>query len=154
MSRNARKFDDDNIINLQEKGDVMGLARIILGVKKNKDGSYNKTNPNAGTAKMLDAAAVSGVIWPMKLVWYMCWVVLWFIKLIIVYPWGNVVFGAGGIYDTLNKYFGWVDREPNARDIELGGSFDYTYFSIFVVLLTVGIIRLVGREWYVRNSEI
>ena len=41
----------------------MGLARIILGVKKNKDGSYNKTNLNAGTAKMLDAAAVSGVWW-------------------------------------------------------------------------------------------
>ncbi len=42
---------------------------------------------------------------------------------------------------------------PTAREIALGGSFDWLSFGFGLALLIVGIIRLVGREVVVRKSE-
>ena len=55
----------------------------------------------------------------------------------------------------MGKYFGWIEpsAEPTAREIALGGSFDWLSFGFGLALLIVGIIRLVGREVVVRKSE-
>ena len=82
--------------------------------------------------------------------------VVWFFKIIIIYPWGNVGFGALGSFALLAKYFGWIEpsAEPTAREIALGGSFDWPLLGLCLVLLTVGIIRLVGREFILRKKVI
>jgi hypothetical protein len=150
--RNARKIDDNNTINLQEKGDVMGLGRIFFGVGKNKDGSNDKRNPDAGAAKMFDKTGS----WAMKLmVYYPVGVALWIVKIMIFNPWGNVGFGGLGGLSLLAQYFGWIEpsAEPTAREIALGGSFDWISFGFGLALLIVGIIRLVGREVVVRKYE-
>ena len=51
--------------------------------------------------------------------------------------------------------FGLIEpsADPTAREIALGGSFDWISFGFGFALLIVGIIRLVGREVVVRKSE-
>ena len=124
------------------------IREWATGVKSNPDNSIDKRQKDVGAAKMFDAAAAVGVIWPMKLLWYTIGSVLWIFKIIIIYPWGNIGAGALGAFGALGQYFGWIEpsAEPTAREIELGGSFDWAYFGIFLVLLTVGIIRLVWRK--------
>ena len=58
-------------------------------------------------------------------------------------------------HSSFGKYFGWIEpsSEPTAREIALGGSFDWLSFGFGLALLIVGIIRLVGREVVVRKSE-
>ena len=58
-------------------------------------------------------------------------------------------------HSAFGKYFGWIESsaEPTAREIALGGSFDWLSFGFGLALLIVGIIRLVGREVVVRKSE-
>ena len=58
-------------------------------------------------------------------------------------------------HSAFGKYFGWIEpsAEPTAREIALGGSFDWLSFGFGLALLIVGIIRLVGREVVVRKSE-
>ena len=150
-------IDADNITNLQEKENDMSLGELLTGVKKKPDGEYDKRYKDVGSAKMFDAAAAVGVIWPMKfMVYYPVGFILWFFKIIIIYPWGNVWFGALGLFSIFNKYFGWIETsaEPTTREIELGGSFDWTSFGFLLVCLTVGIIRLVWREVLLRKSLI
>ena len=54
----------------------------------------------------------------------------------------------------LESNSGWTETpaEPTAREIALGGSFDWLSFGFGLALLIVGIIRLVGREVVVRKS--
>ena len=58
-------------------------------------------------------------------------------------------------HSAFGKYFGWIEpsAEPIAREIALGGSFDWLSFGFGLAKLIVGIIRLVGREVVVRKSE-
>ena len=58
-------------------------------------------------------------------------------------------------HSAFGKYFGWIEfyAEPTAREIALGGSFDWLSFGFGLALLIVGIIRLVGREVVVRKSD-
>ena len=58
-------------------------------------------------------------------------------------------------HSAFGKYFGWIESsaEPTAREIALGGSFDWLSFGFGLALLIVGIIRLVGREVVMRKSE-
>ena len=156
MGRNARKIDADNITNLQERGNVMSFGELMTGVKKNADGKYDKRYKDAGSAKMFDAAAAVGLIWPMKLMWYTVGFVFWLVKITIIYPWGNVGLGVLGAFGQLAQYLGWIEpsAEPTAREIALGGSFDWPAFGLCLVLLTVGIIRLVWREVLLRKSLI
>ncbi len=131
----------------------MGLGGMFFGAKKNKDGSYDKRNSDAGAAKMFDQTGS----WAMKLmVYYPVGVVLWILKIMIFNPWGNVGVGGLGGLSLLAKYFGWIEpsAEPTAREIALGGSFDWQVLGLCLVLLTVGIIRLVGREFILRKKVI
>ena len=68
----------------------MSFGELMTGVKKNADGKYDKRYKDVGSAKMFDAAAAVGVIWPMKLMWYLVGSVFWLVKITIIYPWGNV----------------------------------------------------------------
>ena len=128
----------------------MSLGELFTGAKKKADGTYDSRFKDTGSAKMFDAAG-SVVSWPLKLMWYVVGMMLWFIS----NAWGNLILGLIMGHSAFGKYFGWIEpsAEPTAREIALGGSFDWRSFGIGLAFLIVGIIRLVGREVVVRKSE-
>ena len=128
----------------------MSLGELLTGAKKRADGTYDSRFKDTGSAKMFDAAG-SVVFWPLKLMWYVVGIMLWFIS----NAWGNLILGLFMGYSAFGQYFGWIEpsADPTAREIALGGSFDWFSFGWGLALLIVGIIRLVGREVVVRKSE-
>ena len=127
----------------------------MTGVKKNADGTYDKRYKDVGSAKMFDAAAAVGVIWPIKLMWYTAGFMFWFLKIMFIYPWGNIGFGALAAFGQLGQYFGWIEdsAQPTAREIALDGSFDWPAFGLCLVFIILGIMRLVWREVLLRKSH-
>ena len=104
----------------------MSLGELLTGAKKRADGTYDSRFKDTGSAKMFDAAG-SVASWPLKLVWYVVGICLWF----ITNAWGNLILGFGMGYQAFGQYFGWIEppADPTAREIALGGSFDWFSFG-------------------------